>query len=131
METPSDLRQHGGAAAYLQKCASQQVLEIIGSKWVTLVVGALRRDGSVRFSDLRRQLDGITQKMLTRTLRDLERNGFVSRTVFPTIPPRVEYRLTELGDSANWLIDAIRDWSEANIDHIHRARDRYDETESG
>ena len=129
METPTDLRRHGGADAYLQKCASQQVIEVIGIKWVTMVIGALLRGEPVRFSDLRRQLDGITQKMLTRTLRELERNGFVSRTVYPTVPPKVEYTLTELGSSVGVLIDAIRDWSEANIDDIHRARERYQGTD--
>jgi DNA-binding HxlR family transcriptional regulator len=99
---------------------------VITNKWVCLVVGALR-PGAVRFGVLRRQLDGITQKMLTQTLRELERNGLVHRAVYPSIPPRVEYSLTELGQSVGGLMDAIRVWSETHMDDIQQARKRYAE----
>lgn len=126
MHTPPDLRPYGGADAYLRDCASRAVLEVIANKWVCLVVGALR-PGTVRFGELRRRLDGITQKMLTQTLRELERNGLVHRAVYPSIPPRVEYSLTDLGQSVGGLMDAIRVWSETHIDDIQDARERYAE----
>lgn len=126
MHTPPDLRPYGGADAYLRDCASRAVLEVIANKWVCLVVGALR-PGTARFNELRRRLDGITQKMLTQTLRDLERNGLVHRAVYPSIPPRVEYSLTDLGQSVGGLMDAIRLWSETHIDDIQDARERYAE----
>src|SRR6266545_4281346 len=85
-------------ATYRRDCPSRTVLEVLANKWALYVLGALRRhDGPMRFSELRRLLDGITQKMLTQTLRALERDGLVSRTVYPTVPPRVEYGLTDIG----------------------------------
>jgi DNA-binding HxlR family transcriptional regulator len=124
--TTPDLRAHGGADAYLRNCASRAVLDVIANKWVCLVIGALS-PGTMRFGELRRRLDGITQKMLTRTLRELERDGLVDRAVYPSIPPRVEYSLTEVGRSVVSLMDAIREWSETHIDDIQEARVRYDE----
>lgn len=126
MDTTPDLRPYGGADAYLRDCASRAVLDVITNKWVCLVIGALHPD-PVRFGGLRRRLDGITQKMLTQTLRDLERNGLVHRAVYPSVPPRVEYSLTELGRSISGLMDAIRTWSETHIDDIEQARERYRE----
>jgi DNA-binding HxlR family transcriptional regulator len=92
---------------------------------VCLVIGALR-PGTLRFGELRRRLDGITQKMLTETLRDLERAGLVHRAVYPSVPPRVEYSLTPLGADVGGLMDAIRVWSETHIDDIRRAQEGYD-----
>ena len=123
--TVSDLRAHGGADAYLRNCASRAVLDLLTNKWVCLVVGALR-PGTLRFGELRRRLDGITQKMLTQTLRDLERAGLVHRAVYPSVPPRVEYSLTPLGDNVGGLMDAIRVWSETHIDDIRAAQVEYD-----
>jgi DNA-binding HxlR family transcriptional regulator len=80
----------------------------------------------MRFGALRRRLDGITQKMLTRTLRDLERSGLVDRKVFPTTPPQVEYGLTPLGENVGVLMGAIRSWAEEHMGDISRARERYD-----
>ena len=91
-----------------------------------LVVGALA-PGPMRFGALRRLLDGITQKMLTRTLRNLERAGLVDRTVYPTTPPQVEYSLTPLGESVGTLLSAIRGWAEEHMDEVEAARARYDE----
>lgn len=127
MHTMPDLRSYGGADAYLRGCASRTVLNLIANKWTCLVVGALRNQTVMRFGELRRRLDGITQKMLTQTLRDLERDGLVQRTVYPSIPPRVEYRLTDLGGSVSGLLDAVRSWSETYIDEIQAARTVYDE----
>ncbi|WP_406284680.1 winged helix-turn-helix transcriptional regulator [Embleya sp. NBC_00896] len=129
MHTPPDLRPFGGADAYLSSCASRAVLDLIANKWVALVIGSLR-PGTLRFSELRRRLDGITKKMLTQTLRDLERNGLVRRTVYPTVPPQVEYSLTTLGDSVSGLMEEIRVWSESNIDAIAAAQAAYAERET-
>jgi DNA-binding HxlR family transcriptional regulator len=109
-------------------CPSRTVVETLGNTWTLLVLGALRlHDRPLRFNELRRLLDGITQKMLTQTLRKLERDGLVSRTVYPTVPPRVEYGLTELGVSAGRLTGAIADWSVANVHEILSARRTFDE----
>jgi DNA-binding HxlR family transcriptional regulator len=124
MPTPPDLRPYGGADAYLRDCASRAVLSLVANKWVCLVVGALR-PGPLRFAELRRRLDGITQKMLTQTLRDLERNGLVRRKVYPTVPPRVEYSLAELGESISGLMEEVRRWSESHIDEIEAAQTLY------
>ena len=110
---------------YLKGCASRTVLEVIANKWTHLVVCALR-DGPMRFGELRRRLDGVTQKTLTQTLRALERNGLATRTLFPSIPPRVDYELTELGRNIVGLLDAILLWSEDHSAEITAARERYD-----
>ncbi|WP_232832036.1 helix-turn-helix domain-containing protein [Nocardiopsis sp. FIRDI 009] len=125
MYTTPELREYGGANAYLRNCASRDVLDLLSSKWVCLVMGALS-DSPMRFGALRRRLDGITQKMLTRTLRDLERAGLVDRRVFPTTPPQVEYSLTPLGRDLGVLMDACRVWAEEHMDEITEARERYD-----
>ena len=100
---------------------------MVASKWTALAIGALE-DGPLRFGELRRQLDGITQKMLTQTLRALTRDGLVTRTVYPTVPMRVEYELTPLGRSVSAPLEALRAWSQLNIDAIQSARAAYDAT---
>lgn len=101
--------------------------EVLGNKWAIYVLGVLRRyDRPVRFNELRRLLDGITQKMLTQTLKALERDGIVRRTVYPTVPPRVEYSLTELGEGVGQLTDAVASWSVRYVDAILEARAAYD-----
>ncbi|MDP9863776.1 MULTISPECIES: winged helix-turn-helix transcriptional regulator [Streptosporangium] len=125
MDTMSHLREFGAVDAYLKECASRTVLAAIANKWTCLLVDALQ-DGPVRFGELRRRLDGITQKSLTQTLRTMERDGVVVRTVYPTIPPRVEYSLSELGQSVVALMAGIRRWSEDHVPEIMAARDRYD-----
>ena len=115
-------------ASYLHDCPARTVLEVIGNKWALLVLGALRvHDGPVRFNELRRRLDGITQKMLTQTLRALERDGLVVRAVYPTVPPRVEYSLSELGVGAGKLTAAIGAWATENVGAIQRSREDFDE----
>ncbi|MFF5111234.1 winged helix-turn-helix transcriptional regulator [Streptosporangium sp. NPDC000509] len=125
METTSHLRDHGAVNAYLKECGSRKVLEAIANKWTCLLVDALR-DGPVRFGILRRRLDGITQKSLTQTLRNMERDGMVIRTIYPTIPPRVEYELSTLGHSVVALMEGIKSWSEKHVAEIMTARERYD-----
>jgi DNA-binding HxlR family transcriptional regulator len=113
---------------YLRGCASRTVLDVIANKWTNLVVCALR-DGPLRFGHLRRRLEGITQKMLTQTLRALERDGLVTRTLYPTIPPRVDYELTDLGRDAAGLFDGLIEWAQQHVVEITAARDRYDRRE--
>ncbi|MBB6553195.1 winged helix-turn-helix transcriptional regulator [Nonomuraea rubra] len=121
-----DLRRYGGAEAFLRVCKPNTVLGIFTTKWTGLVMGALL-DGPRRFNELRRILDGLTQKMLSQTLRSLERDGLVSRTVYPTIPPRVDYELTELGRSAIGVLQAIGEWAGEHADEVIAARNAYDE----
>ncbi|MEU0933341.1 helix-turn-helix domain-containing protein [Embleya sp. NPDC005971] len=109
------------ADVYSAKCATRQVLDHIAGKWTVLIVDALR-DGAMRYTDLSRRIEGVSQKMLTQTLRSLETDGFVSRTVTPTIPPRVDYELTGLGRSLGEPIRALREWTETHINEIERAR---------
>jgi DNA-binding HxlR family transcriptional regulator len=110
-------------------CEVRRILDRIADKWSLLVI-ALLGQNTLRFSELRRQIDGISQRMLTLTLRNLERDGLVSRTVYPVVPPRVEYRLTTLGET---LIDTIRslvEWTSIHQDEIRAARDTYDSAEA-
>ena len=102
-----------------------EVLQRIGDKWSMLLVSALA-DRPRRFNELRREIPSISQRMLTLTLRGLERDGLVSRTVTPTIPPRVDYELTELGRSLREPICALAQWAVNNIGEIHQARARFD-----
>lgn len=111
-------------------CPVREVLSRVGDKWSILVVSILR-DGSMRFSDLRRSVEGISQRMLTLTLRGLERDGLVTRTVTPTTPPRVDYALTRLGGTLLDPIMALAEWAETNRATIQTARQRFDETGSG
>jgi DNA-binding HxlR family transcriptional regulator len=101
------------------------LLSRIGDKWTVLVVGTLG-EGSKRFNELRREIPSVSQRMLTLTLRNLERDGLVNRTVTPTIPPRVDYELTELGHSLLGPIIALSQWATANIAAIHSAQARFD-----
>jgi DNA-binding HxlR family transcriptional regulator len=109
-----------------QQCPTRQVLTRIADKWTLLVITLLAEDEKLRFSELRRQIEGISQKMLTQTLRGLERDGLVTRTVYPTVPVTVEYRLTDLGRSLGETVGAIRSWAYAKMDEIEAARERYD-----
>ncbi len=105
--------------------AVSEVLARVGDKWTVLVVWTLG-DGPRRFNELRRALGSISQRMLTLTLRGLERDGLVSRTVFPTIPPRVDYELTPLGRSLLVPVAEMGLWARRNRASILEARDRYD-----
>jgi DNA-binding HxlR family transcriptional regulator len=102
-------------------CPSRQVLDRIANKWTALVIHALV-DGRQRNSQLLRRIGGISQKMLTQTLRDLERDGFVERTVHPVVPPHVEYRLTPLGQSLTAPLEAICRWAERHLPKMLAAR---------
>jgi DNA-binding HxlR family transcriptional regulator len=105
--------------------AVREVLNRVGDKWSVFIVGLLR-EGPMRFSELRRTIEGISQRMLTLTLRGLERDGLVTRKVFPTIPPRVEYALTPLGRTLLQPVLALARWAERHRSDIQQARDRFD-----
>ncbi|MFI6924941.1 winged helix-turn-helix transcriptional regulator [Nonomuraea spiralis] len=113
--------------AYFAECPSRKLLDRLSDKWVTLVLSALAR-GECRYSDLARRIAGVSQKMLTQTLRGLERDGLVARRVTPQVPVRVDYALTPLGESLMPLVAAIKSWAEEYIEDVEAARERYDAT---
>jgi DNA-binding HxlR family transcriptional regulator len=114
--------------SYLHACPARTVLETLSNKWALLVLSSLRgHEGPTRFSELRRRLEGVTQKMLTQTLRILERDGLVSRTVYPTVPPRVEYAVTTLGAEVGEIFITLGGWAEDHVDEIMAARKSFDE----
>ena len=108
-----------------ERCPTRMVLDRIADKWTVLIVGALE-GRKKRFGELRREVGGVSQKMLTQTLRGLERDGIVVRVVYASVPPKVEYSLTELGRTLIGILEAIRDWSEKNIEEVLKARGEYD-----
>jgi len=110
---------------YNESCPTRMVLDRIADKWTVLIVGALENK-TKRFGELRREIGGVSQKMLTQTLRGLERDGLVTRVVYASVPPKVEYSLTELGRTLVRTLEAICDWSEKNIEDVLKARDDYD-----
>jgi len=110
---------------YNERCPTRMVLDRIADKWTVLIVGALE-ERTKRFGELRREVGGVSQKMLTQTLRGLERDGIVARTVYASVPPKVEYSLTSLGRTLVRILEAIREWSEHNIADVLKARDEYD-----
>lgn len=111
---------------YDAACPTRLVLNRITDKWTVLAVNALAQD-TKRFSTLQREIGGVSQKMLTQTLRGLERDGLVTRTIYPTVPPKVEYTLTPLGRTLLGLVDAIRVWSENHIEGVLQAQKLYDQ----
>ncbi|WP_406354479.1 winged helix-turn-helix transcriptional regulator [Streptomyces sp. NBC_00658] len=115
--------------AFIRSCPTNQLLDRISDKWVSLVVCALTT-GSMRYSDLTRKIAGVSPKMLTQTLRSLERDGIVTRTVTPSVPVRVDYELTPLGTSLSHLLAAVKDWAELHIEQVNNARDHYDASPS-
>jgi DNA-binding HxlR family transcriptional regulator len=111
-------------------CPTRQVIARIGDKWSLLVVYALGA-GTRRFTQLRADVEGISQKMLTQTLRGLERDGLVDRRVYPVVPPRVEYSLTALGSSLAERIATVRGWAYEHMDEIEAARESFDGRPAG
>ncbi|WP_342673864.1 helix-turn-helix domain-containing protein [Cryptosporangium arvum] len=106
-------------------CEVRQILDRVADKWSLLVIALLERR-TLRFTELRRAIDGVSQRMLARTLRHLERDGLVSRTVYATVPPRVDYRLTDLGCTLHETIKSLVTWTEAHQSEIATARATYD-----
>ena len=128
---------------YLDGCPSRQLLDRIANKWVALILAALGSDGPhaspptqptgprpMRYSELSRRLAGVSQKMLTQTLRSLERDGLLTRTVTPTVPVTVTYELTDLGLSLHQLMSDLQDWAEDNMGDVLVNRARYDTAHS-
>ena len=106
-------------------CEAREILALVGDKWSAYIIATLS-DGALRFSELRRRIEGISQRMLTLTLRGLERDGLVTRTVHPTVPPSVEYALTRLGRTLIEPVMALVSWAEKNRARIQEARDAFD-----
>ena len=113
------------ASVYAEACPSRAILELIADKWTLLILPALKR-GPMRNGDLMRLIGGVSQKMLTQTLRELERNGLVVRRDFQEVPPRVEYALTELGQSLADTVRKLDSWAEANISQVLAARTAFE-----
>ncbi|KQO84606.1 MULTISPECIES: helix-turn-helix domain-containing protein [unclassified Frigoribacterium] len=111
---------------YADGCPTRRVLDRIGDRWTVLIVGTLD-SGPHRFTDIRRRVSGISQKMLTQTLRGLERDGLVTRTVFAEVPPRVEYELTAAGRTLIAPLKALEEWSIAHFGDVREAWVDYDE----
>lgn len=114
--------------AYQTECPTRLVLNRIADKWAVLVLGLLESE-TKRFSTLQREIGGISQKMLTQTLRGLERDGLIARTIYPTVPPKVEYTITPLGKTLVGLLAALRVWSETHIEEVQQAQSNYDKAE--
>ena len=126
--------------AFLAACPSRKLLDRISDKWVTLILAALGsggpqhpgadcvdgEPGSMRYSELSRRLAGVSQKMLTQTLRSLERDGLVTRTVVPTVPVTVSYELTDLGLSLHQMMRGLKTWAEMHMDDVIANRATYD-----
>ncbi|MEU1714157.1 winged helix-turn-helix transcriptional regulator [Nocardiopsis dassonvillei] len=120
--------------AFLAVCPSRQLLDRLSDKWVVLILCALGGDspggdgepGSLRYSELSRLIAGVSQKMLTQTLRSLERDGLITRTVTPTVPVTVDYALTDLGLSLHQTTRQLRTWAQGNMDAVQANRDQYD-----
>ena len=108
-----------------EKCPIRNVLDRFGDKWSILVIMILGESGVMRFKDLNVTINDISQKMLTVTLRTLEADGLIARKVYPEVPPKVEYRLTEVGESLLPHIRALADWALQNLDHIKNSRKEY------
>lgn len=106
-------------------CGTRKVLDLIADEWTVFVVYALA-DGTRRYSQLQREVHGISQKMLTQTLRNMERDGMVERKVYPVVPPMVEYSLTELGQTLIEPLSAVGRWAEEHLGEVEQARAQYD-----
>jgi DNA-binding HxlR family transcriptional regulator len=107
-------------------CRAREMLVRVADKWSMYVIYVLADSGPLRFSELRRRVDGVSQRMLTVTLRGLERDGLVRRTMYPEVPPRVEYALTPLGATLRELVRELIRWSGSHLVEVDRARARYD-----
>ena len=125
--TAAEQREHERQAynVNLSGCPGHELLASLSDKWVTLVLAALA-DGPQRYNELSRTIAGASQKMLTQTLRRLERDGLLTRTVTPSVPVRVDYELTDLGRGLLPIQRGIKEWAETHIEQVHAARATYD-----
>src|SRR5215471_11383316 len=113
------------ANVYSADCPTRQILDRVGDKWAVLIL-LLLRDETMRFNQLRRAIEGISQKMLSQVLKSLERDGLIRRRVIPTVPVTVEYSMTPLGATLATAVDPLRDWAEQNLKDVLAAQRRYD-----
>ncbi|WHO75039.1 helix-turn-helix domain-containing protein [Rhizobium sp. BT03] len=126
---PGARREIDLAGLDFSNCPVRDMMQQIGGKWSTLLLEVLAAEPR-RFGELRRMLPDISQRMLTQTLRDLQRDGYIAREVFPTKPPSVEYSMTELGRSLYLPLSQLLNWAEANHDAVRAARSRFDSADS-
>lgn len=110
-------------------CHAREMLVRIADKWSMYVIHVLAKDSPLRFNELKRRVDGVSQRMLTVTLRGLERDGLVRRTMYPEVPPRVEYELTPLGETLRGIVCQVVTWSEAHLPEVDDARAEFDKQE--
>jgi len=118
-------REREAYNAFLAECPSRQLLDRLTDKWTTLLLVALA-ESPQRYSELARTVAGVSQKMLTQTLRNLERDGLITRHLTPSVPVRVDYALTPLGRSLLPVVRAVKDWAEVHMPDVHDARARFD-----
>ena len=121
-----ETKQQSGPDIFQENCLSRQVLQLIADQWTPLVIYALK-DGTMRFGQLLKRIGGISRKMLTQTLRAMERNGLVQRVVYPVVPPVVEYSLTPLGQTLVEPMKALGDWAYGHLQEVAQARTAYDQ----
>ncbi|WP_182376926.1 helix-turn-helix domain-containing protein [Nocardioides sp. WS12] len=112
--------------AFNANCPSRRLLDTIGDKWASLAIVALGLEGPLRYTELSNRIAGVSQKMLTQTLRNLERDGLLTRTVTPSVPVRTDYELTPLGHSLLVTISHLKDWAEEHMGEVDSARASYD-----
>lgn len=122
---PTPSYAHPAFDVYAQDCPTRMVLNRIGDKWALLILDCLR-DGSARFSVIRKKIGGISQKVLSQVLKNLERDGLVLRTVHATVPVAVEYSLTSLGETLTQAVASLTHWAEQHMDEVQEAQLRYD-----
>jgi DNA-binding HxlR family transcriptional regulator len=121
-----DGRAPNAEAAARKEALVREMLDRVGDKWTLLVIEELGSGGEMRFTRLRDRIGNVSQKMLTKTLRDLERDGLVSRRVYPVVPPRVDYKLTPLGEALGEAVCGMWTWVEKHINDVERSRQAYD-----
>ncbi|MGS3575238.1 winged helix-turn-helix transcriptional regulator [Citrobacter freundii] len=115
-------RQLRDGNLFAEQCPSREVLKHVTSRWGVLILVALR-DGTHRFSDLRRKMGGVSEKMLAQSLQALEQDGFINRVSYPVVPPHVEYSLTQLGEQVSDKVAALADWIELNLPQVLAQRE--------
>lgn len=111
---------------YVANCPTRLILDRVGDKWAVLVLGLLAQD-RLRFNQLRREIEGVSQKVLSQTLKSLQRDGLIDRRAFATVPVTVEYSITPLGKTLATTVDALRIWAEAHIDDVLANQRTYDQ----
>ena len=122
MATPTLSQQLRDGNLFAEQCPSREVLKHVTSRWGVLMLVALR-DGTHRFSDLRRKMGGVSEKMLAQSLQALEQDGFINRVSYPVVPPHVEYSLTQLGEQVSDKVAALADWIELNLPQVLAQRE--------